>query len=74
MKLHICCFQYIYTGEFIVKKQHYLYHDTQNDKCLFSKSRPLLRHIRDTSIYKYNNNYSKKKQLDRRTAMPQIYK
>ena len=31
-----------------------------NDKSLFSKLRPLLRHIRGTSIYKYNNNYNKK--------------
>ena len=31
-----------------------------NDKSLFSKLRPLLRHIRDISIYKYNNNYSEK--------------
>ena len=35
-------------------------YDNDNDKSLFSKLRPLLRHIRDTSIYKYNNNYSKK--------------
>ena len=34
--------------------------DNDNDKSLFSKLRPLLRHIRDTSIYKYNSNYSKK--------------
>ena len=36
------------------------YQDNDNDKSLFSKLRPLLRHIRDVSIYKYNNNYSKK--------------
>ena len=30
--------------------------DNDNDKSLFFKLRPLLRHIRDTSIYKYNNN------------------
>ena len=23
------CFQYTYTGEFIVQKKHYLYHDIQ---------------------------------------------
>ena len=34
--------------------------DNDNDKSLFSKLRPLLRHIRDTSIYKYNDNYSNK--------------
>ena len=32
----------------------------KNDKSLFSKLRPLLKHIRDTSIYKYNNNFIKK--------------
>ena len=34
--------------------------DNDNDKSLFSKLGPLLSHRRDTSIYKYNNNYSKK--------------
>ena len=29
-----------------------------NDKVYFSKLRPLLMHIRDTSMYKYNNNYN----------------
>ena len=37
----------------------YVYdNDNDNDKSLFSKLRPLLRHIRDTSMYKYNNNYN----------------
>ena len=32
---------------------------SQVSQSLLSKLRPLLWHIRDTSIYKYNNNYNK---------------